>query len=78
MNKEQVDPIKDAFEEISDELAKNYKITDPVKYDKKYKRRINRLYRFVGYKKIPYPEVDNNFERLNFRIKNIRVNARTR
>lgn len=69
MNKEQVDPIITAFEEINKKFARNYKITKPVKYDNKYKRRVNRLYRFVGYKRIPYPEADNIFERIKFRLK---------
>ncbi len=68
MNKEPVDPIRTAFEEINDKLAKNHKITHPVKYDNKYKRRINRLYRLARYKRIPYPEADNIFERIKFRL----------
>ena len=69
MRERQTDPLKEFFEERADEFSaiNNVKLK-PVKYDKHYKRRMNRFFRFIGIKKIPYPDVDNLFERIAARL----------
>ena len=65
MCERQTDPFKKLFEERNDELAKIVGTElKPVVYDKHYKRRMNRFFRFVGCKTIPYPDVDNLYERI--------------
>ena len=39
-----------------------------IEFSKRHKRRINRIFREIGSKKIIYPEVDNYFERIRSRI----------
>ena len=64
MCERQTDPLKEFFEERADEFS----AINKVKYDKHYKRRMNRFFRFIGVKKIPYPDVDNLFERIVARL----------
>ncbi len=44
--------------------SENYDSLPEPKFSKKYKRRMNRIFREIANSsKIPYPEVDNSFER---------------
>ncbi len=47
----------------------NYDLLPEPKFSKKHKRRMNRIFREVANcSKIPYPEVDNSFERIRSKL----------
>ena len=60
--KRENDSIHAVFKEMNAEFSAKHGIK-PVPFDKRYKKRMNRLYKFVGLKKLPYPEVDNLYEK---------------
>ncbi len=63
--KRENDSIHAAFEEMNSTFSAKHGIKiKPVSFDKQYKKRMNRLYKFVGLKKLPYPEVDNLYEKI--------------
>lgn len=61
--KSENDYVRAIFEEMNAEFSAKHGIK-PVPFDKRYKKRMNRLYKFVGLKKLPYPEVDNLYEKI--------------
>ena len=57
-------------ENIEDECGNEPIDDEPVVFSKNTKRRMNRIFREIaGIKKIPYPEVDNLFERVRSWLK---------
>lgn len=62
------DILKEGFEKLHNEVCQRSGIEHKFNYDDNCKRRINRLFREIGMKRIPYPEMDNRIERIKFRL----------
>ncbi len=70
-NKREQGRLMDEFDKLAEVVAQRYNLK-AVPHDKTYKKRINRMFRFFGVKRVPYPEVDSLWEKFLSRLSNLK------